>query len=159
MATPDELVKMLDFLAPAVAGQTEEDKKMALALAEPYRPGCLKPAQQDIAQCWYAAWLLYQRMQQQATDAGSGTASGGVVVPFGVASEKEGDLSRSYFASGGGSGGDASDPAKPADPMGYWANWQRLAALCGYGAITVGAGRGCGCVSAYGDDYVFPRGW
>lgn len=122
-------VEDLDFLAPAVAGMPAEDKVRALALAEGYRPACLSPAKQDEAQLWYAAWLLYQRKQQQA-----GEAAGAVPTP-GVVSEREGDLQRTY---GRAEGAD--------DPQGFYAQYDRLAQVCRrMGAITVGGRRHGAC--------------
>jgi hypothetical protein len=127
-------VELLDFLAPAVAGEPQADKAFALQQAEGYRPWCLPEDKQDEAQAWYAAWLLYDRMQQQAAAASMG------VIPAGIASEKEGDLARTYRA------GTASGDGDVNDPMGFHAKYQRLADLCGYGAITVGRPRhGCEC--------------
>jgi hypothetical protein len=126
-------VGLLDFLAPAVADAADEDKKAALVLAAAYRPWCLPEGKQDEAHAWYAAWLLYQRKQQAAAAATVG------VIPAGIASEKEGDLARSYRA--GRTAGEAVD-----DPMGFYAQYERLAALCGYGAITVARPvYGCAC--------------
>ncbi|MBB2918328.1 DUF4054 domain-containing protein [Cupriavidus alkaliphilus] len=128
-------VELLDFLAPAVADVPEADKGFALAQAESYRPSCLSAPRQDEAQAWYAAWLLYNRLQQQAAGASVG------VIPVGISSEKEGDLARTYRA--GAEGG--SDVG---DPMGFLAQYQRLADLCGYGAITVARRpNGCECQS------------
>lgn len=125
-------VELLDFLAPAISGASDEDKDLALELAEGYRPACLPQAKQDEAQAWYAAWLLYNQMQQKAVASTVG------VIPVGIASEKEGDLARSYRAGGAASGVD--------DPMGFHAQYQRLADLCGYGAITVARRlHGCEC--------------
>jgi hypothetical protein len=118
-------VELLNFLAPAVADVPKPDKEFALKQAEGYRPWCLPADRQDEAQAWYAAWLLYNRMQQQAAAASVG------VIPVGIVSEKEGDLARTYRAGATGGDGEASDP------LGFRAQYQRLADLCGYGAITV----------------------
>jgi len=124
-ATVDEL----DFLAPAVAGMPTADKERALARAAAYRPSCLPASKQDEAQVWYAAWLLYQRKQQQA---GEGA---GVVPTPGVVSEKEGDLQRTYGTVAGAE-----------DPLGFYGKYDRLAGLCRHGAILVGrAARGHCC--------------
>ncbi|KUE88889.1 hypothetical protein ASL20_09700 [Cupriavidus necator] len=126
-------IELLDFLAPAVAGVPQADKEKALAVASGYRPACLPEARQDEAQAWYAAWLLYQRQQQEAAAATVG------VIPAGIASEKEGDLARTFQATR--SADDGVD-----DPMGFHAQYQRLADLCGYGAITVARqSYGCEC--------------
>lgn len=126
-------LELLGFLAPAVAGVPDADKEAALALAASYRPWCLPEARQDEAQAWYAAWLLYGRSQQAATVQTIG------VIPAGIASEKEGDLARSY-THGGGSDGNLDDP------MGFRARYERLAALCGFGAIVAArVPSGCRC--------------
>lgn len=128
-------VELLDFLAPAVADVPKPHKEFALQQAEGYRPWCLPAGRQDEAQAWYAAWLLYNRMQQQAAAATVG------VIPVGISSEKEGDLARTYRA--GGAAGESGDVS---DPLGFRAQYQRLADLCGYGAITVARQRnGCEC--------------
>lgn len=117
-------IEDLDFIAPGVAGMAESDKTRALQMAAAYRPDCLTEAKQDEAQLWYAAWLLYSRLQQAADAA---------PVPAGVKSYKEGDLAIAYGSA-----------AETADPMGYLGRWQVLNDLCGYGAITVGRpGHGC----------------
>ncbi|WP_066733551.1 DUF4054 domain-containing protein [Cupriavidus sp. D384] len=126
-------LKLLGFLAPAVAGAPDADQEAALALAASYRPWCLPEVKQDEAQVWYAAWLLYGRQQQTATVQAIG------VVPAGIASEKEGDLARSYTHDGGGNG-------SIADPMGFRARYEQLAALCGFGAIVAAkVSHGCRC--------------
>ncbi|CAG9173098.1 DUF4054 domain-containing protein [Cupriavidus respiraculi] len=123
-------IELLDFLAPAVADVPEADKARALEMAAAYRPSCLSAPKQDEAQAWYAAWLLYGRKQQ--------TAGGGGVIVAGVVSEKEGDLSRTFGDTTGGSG--------VVDPLGFYGQYKRLADLCGAGAITVGRhAYGCGC--------------
>ena len=121
-------VELLDFLAPAVAGLSTGDKQKALDIAAGYRPQCLPEAKQDEAQAWYAAWLLYGRLQQQAGQ------DQGVTPLLGVVSEKEGDLSRTYGRAAGAE-----------DPAGFFGQYKRLADLCGFGAITVGTRRRYGC--------------
>lgn len=111
-------IEDLDFIAPGVAGMAESDKTRALQMAAAYRPGCLTEAKQDEAQLWYAAWLLYGRLQH---------SGGAAPVLAGVKSYKEGDLAITYGSA-----------AETADPMGYLGRWQVLNDLCGYGAITVG---------------------
>lgn len=126
----DELLALFRFLVPYFATVPDADVERALALAEPYRPACLTPEQQDEAQVYYAANLLYQRSLQLATG-----GSGQPAVPVGVKSEKEGDLQRTYGA---------ADGIDTSDPFGWRAEYDRLAAACGGGAITVGTRwRGC----------------
>lgn len=117
----------LDFLAPAVAGMPPGDKEKALGIAAAYRPACLPEAKQDEAQLLYAAWLLYNRLQQQ----GSG------IILSGVKSLKEGDLAVTY--------GTAEETI---DPLGFYGRWKALNDLCGYGAITAGRFRH-GCCPRY----------
>ena len=110
----------LDFLAPAVAFMTPEDKERALAMAAEYRPACLPAKKQDEAQLWYAAWLLYRIKQQRSAEAE------GVLARPGVVSEKEGDLQRTYGQVEGAE-----------DPAGFYGQYERLARLCRVGAVTV----------------------
>lgn len=125
------LLALFRFLVPYFAALSDETVRQALDLAAPYRPACLTTTQQDEAQVFYAAWLLYSRQLQ--TDAAAG---GGVMPMPGVTMEKEGDLQRQY-----GSGFNA------ADPFGWWDKYSALNAVCGGGAITVGHRHGspCGC--------------
>lgn len=117
----------LDFLAPAVAGMLTSDKERALVMAADYRPPCLPEKKQDEAQLWYAAWLLYGIKQQRAAE------DDGVLAKPGVVSEKEGDLQRTY-----------GQVAGAEDPAGFYGRYQRLARLCGVGAVTVrSTPRGC----------------
>ncbi|GEM_PF-815360 len=122
MAAPT-VSEILAFLAPGLTA-TAEDRKTAISLAEAYRPGCLTQQKADEAVAWYAAWLLYGRQQQQeALDAGE-------VVPLGVKSQTDGDLSRTYAE--GAAGGAI------ADPLGFYARWESLNNICvRMGAITV----------------------
>lgn len=124
----DELLALFRFLVPYFASVPDADVERALTLAEPYRPACLTPAQQDAAQVYYAAAVLYQRSLQIAA------AAGGGAMPVGVKSEKEGDLQREYgFV-------DGMD-----DPFNWWGQYTNLAKICGGGAITVGYGPSCCC--------------
>lgn len=129
MATStDDLIKLLDFLAPGFADLPVEDKEAALAIAAAFRPACLSESQQDLAQVYYAAYLLYIK------EASMGGVSS--PIPFGVTQEKEGDLSRSY-------GNNAGSGGVVADPYGYYDAWKRAMDVCGTGAILVG-NAGCG---------------
>jgi hypothetical protein len=123
------LLELFRFLVPYFAAVPDVDVLAALALAEPHRPACLTPAQQDEAQVWYAASILLERQRQ--TEAGSGTGP----IPYGIKSEKEGDLQRTYgFIEG------------VTDPIDFGDRYDALARLCGgLGAITVGFGRGPAC--------------
>ena len=125
-----DVIEILDFLAPGLTA-TPEEKATAISMAEAYRPACLTEKKADEAVAWYAAWLLYSRQQQK--DA----ADNGEVVPLGVKSQTDGDLSRTYFdgATGGG----------VADPAGFYARWAALNDICArLGAITVSpAPTGC----------------
>lgn len=118
----EELLDLFRFLVPYFAAVPDEDVERALAMAEPYRPACLTDAQQDEAQIYYAASLLYVLSLQTA-------AAGQPVVPVGVKSEKEGDLARTYGA---------ADGVNVNDPFGWRDRYAALAAICAGGAITVG---------------------
>lgn len=123
----------LDFLAPAVAGASLEDKKRAIAFAEAFRPACLTEAKQDLAQSYYAIWLLYNRIVQ--------TQGMQEIIPgierAGVKSLKEGDLAITFGE---------TQVGEVDDPLGFYAKWDKLNKLCGYGAITASAWtRNCGC--------------
>ena len=52
---------------PALASAGAEATAWALAVAESYRPACLSEERQNLAQAHYAAHLLVQRAQSQAT--------------------------------------------------------------------------------------------
>lgn len=127
-------LELFRFMFPLFAAVTDEGVEQALALSAAYRPACLTATQQDEAQVLYAAWLLYLRAVQNASVAGG--ASGGVVSPW-LASEKEGDLARSFRAGG--------TTAGQVDPYGFLSRYQALAAICGGGAITVGHGHAPCC--------------
>lgn len=127
----EALLALFRFLVPFFACTVDTDIEQALELAAAQRPSCLTPAQQDEAQIFYAAWLLYARQLQTQF-------AGQAPVPFGVKSEKEGDVSRTY--------GTAADGQIGADPYNFWGRYNDLALLCGgYGAITVGNRRGSCC--------------
>ena len=129
-----DLIKLLDFLAPGFAALPEEVKTAALTIAAAFRPPCLTEPQQDLAQVYYAAYLLYM---QQASTAGSTQP-----IPFGIKSEKEGDLARTY-------GNAKGDGAVISDPYGYYDHWKALWDVCGVGAIMVG---NAGCGGCCGND-------
>lgn len=115
--------EILAFLAPGLTA-SPEDRATAISLAEGYRPACLTEQKANEAVAWYAAWLLYARQQQQEA------AANGEVVPLGVKSQTDGDLSRTYMD---GAGGGAIS-----DPLGYYSAWKALNDICvRAGAITV----------------------
>lgn len=116
----EELLALFRFLVPYFAAVPDSIVEQALTMAEAERPTCLTEAQQDQAQVYYAASLLYSRKLQE--DAANGPA-----IPVGVTSEKEGDLQRSYGKVEG------SD-----DPFDWWGQYVKMAAVCSGGAITVG---------------------
>lgn len=129
--TAAEMLDMLNFLAPALASVPAPDKIRALELAAGFRPSCLPEDKQDNAQIYYAAWILSGRLS---------TAGG--IRPYGVTSEKEGDLSRTYGPAGGVN-----------DPLGFYGQWHALNNLCKrMGAITVGTGARHGCCADYADN-------
>lgn len=107
MTMPD-MLELLKFLAPSLSAD-QDDRETAIDLAAGYRPACLPEALQDQAQALYAAWLLSMNDQQGDT----------TVIPVGVISEKEGDLSRTY--------GNAIDTL---DSYGFKARYDLLADRC-----------------------------
>jgi hypothetical protein len=124
----EALLALFRFLVPYFAGTDDADVQAALTAAAGYRPECLTPAQQDNAQVWYAAWLLYERQMQVAATLPENA------IPYGVKSEKEGDLQRTY-----GAVEQAAD-----GPLDFWGKYANLARMCG-GAITVGHRYGSCC--------------
>lgn len=131
MAAVDELLKLLNFLAPMFNDVPEGDKKAALELAADYRPQCLVEKKQDEAQVWYALHLLYFRKMQ------ADEAESGIPKIAGVKSLKEGDLALTF-----GSDGEAS-----IDPYGFLSNFNKLNDICTKlgGSITVGRQPYGGC--------------
>ncbi len=103
------LLELLNFIAPGLVA-TDNEKSLALEMAAPYRPWCLPDALQDEAQAFYAAWVLTLRAQNQA----------GGVREFGVVSESEGDLSKTY-----------GDAGAVLDSAGFKARFDALAKRCG----------------------------
>lgn len=130
-----ELVALFRFLVPYFDGLSDEELTAALTRAAPFRPACLMPAMQDEAQVWFAAASLYDRqLQTRAAQEGS-------AIPFGVKSEREGDVSRTYGVVEGVS-----------DALGFWEKFNRLDRLCGgIGAIAVGTRYGSCCHADYAD--------
>jgi hypothetical protein len=119
------LIDKLRLLCPYVAAADDALLEKMLILAAEFAPPCLSDKLKERAVLFYAGYL--------AVNALSAAAQGAVVVPVGVVSEREGDLSRSYGNNGG-------------DPCGYLAQYQKLADLCKRGAIIVSQyGGGCGC--------------
>lgn len=99
-----------------VAGVAPDVIAWALLMAQDYRPGCLSPPRQDIAQAHYAAYLLARRAAE-ATSGGNGP-SGAII------EEREGDLTTKYAHGAGVEG-----------PSSAYASWQALNNLCSRGAI------------------------
>ena len=129
------LLTLFRFLVPYFDTMSDADVTVALELAATQRPDCLTTQGQDMAQVWYAAWLLYQREVQT-----KGAAS---PLPYGIKSEKEGDLQVTYGVVDGSG-----------DPFDYWGRFKNLAKLCGgTGAITVGNGCRGRLIADYADDY------
>ena len=120
------LIDKLSLLCPYVAAADDALLEKMLDMAAEFAPPCLSDRLKERA-VLYAGYL--------AVNALSAAAQGAVVVPVGVVSEREGDLSRSYGNNGG-------------DPCGYLAQYQKLADLCKRGAIIVSQyGDGCGCAN------------
>ena len=106
---------------------------ISLALANEMRPKCLSQKMQALAQAHYAAYLLQEFIEGEASGGIGGGISG---VNSGiVTSEKEGDLSVTY-----------SDPtasmtnSNNAPPSTAWGKWKKMADLCKYGSITTRSG-------------------
>lgn len=129
MECSDVSVDTLLIHAPMLQGIDRAVLHDTLVASVDFAPACLPEAKQKEAVYYYAAYLL--SLKQQADVVG--------VIPAGVVSEKEGDLSRSY-----GNNGNSS-----ADPYGFLARYEKLNNICKrIGAITVGNGAigdGCGC--------------
>ncbi|MDP8078340.1 hypothetical protein [Phocoenobacter skyensis] len=108
------MIDKLDFLCSAVSSMSEEEKKQALAYAEKKRPESVNISDddKDDAVIYYAGYLL---SKQQADK----------VVPTGVVSETEGDLSRKYGDNG------LSD-----DPCGYLKRYKSIVGKCKEFGIT-----------------------
>lgn len=129
MECSDVSVDTLLIHAPMLQGIDRAVLHDTLVASVDFAPACLPEAKQKEAVYYYAAYLL--SLKQQADVVG--------VIPAGVVSEKEGDLSRSY----GNNGSNA------ADPYGFLARYEKLNNICKrIGAITVGHGAiggDCGC--------------
>ena len=102
-----------------------------LDVARMARPACLSFRLQNIAQAYYAAYLIEEQLRNTSPEDGG---TGGAIHSGIIASESEGDISVSYDNSSlnATSSGDASSSA----PSSAWDKWKRLSDLCRYGAIT-----------------------
>jgi hypothetical protein len=98
-----------------------------LDLAEEFRPSCLSDKLQNIAQAYYAAYLLQDWQNQISSGGGDTTTNSGIVL-----SEKEGDISVTYAdpRTTTGAGSEVTTP-----PKGPWEKWHRMWSLCKHGAI------------------------
>jgi hypothetical protein len=116
----EELIALFRFRIGYFAAITDEELSAAFTFAESERLDCLTAAGQAEAMVYYVAAALYEKeLQRQARCA---------ALPFGVKSEKEGDLARTYDSTAG-----------TADPFGWRARYDGFARMCaGGGAITVG---------------------
>lgn len=120
------MIEKLRLLCPYAASADDALLEKMLTLAAEFAPPCLSDKLKERAVLYYAGYL--------AVNALAVVAQGAVVVPVGVVSEREGDLSRSYGDHG------------VSDPCGYLAQYQKLADLCKRGAIIVSQyGGSCGC--------------
>ncbi|QNS14567.1 DUF4054 domain-containing protein [Mannheimia bovis] len=111
----------LQVIAPNYVRDVEPERiKQLLTLAEHYRPECLPNDKQDLAVAYYVAYLVAQGNEAKAN-------------PYGVTSEREGDISRTYSAN-------------LANSSRFLAKWQELNDICVRvnGSITVGFNYG-GC--------------
>jgi hypothetical protein len=98
-----------------------------LDLAQEFRPPCLSEKMQNIAQAYYAAYLLQDWLNTSAPDGGTdNTTNSGIVL-----SEKEGDISVTYADPNSATSG---GPATP--PKGPYEKWSKLNDMCKRGAIT-----------------------
>lgn len=126
MECSDVSVKTLLLHAPMLQTMDEAVLHDTLVASIDFAPSCLPEAKQKEAVYYYAAYLLSLRQQAELVG----------VIPAGVTSEKEGDLSRSYGNNGSNS----------ADPYGFLARYEKLNNVCKrVGAITVGTGAIGGC--------------
>lgn len=134
MASPTELLALLNFLAPGLADVPDSEKNQAIVIAAGFRPWCFPDEKQDLGQVYYAIWILYDRAAQVI----DGSAAGVPEVPAGIKSIKEGDVAITWKDA---TGGDIYDPS------GYYGMWASMNKLCGGGAITASNWRrnGCGC--------------
>lgn len=126
----DVLALLYPFLADAADPRfvPEPDRAAALALAANFRPACLVPAVQDIAQAHYAAHLLTART---ALATGGGTTTtvtagteGGQVVEW-----AEGNV-RLRLSEPQAAKTTTAATASGATPTEPWKAWTALAALC-----------------------------
>lgn len=117
----EALLALFRFKTPYFDAVLDADVLQALNLSDAYRPACLPANLQDEAQILYAAALLYDLEQQRR-------AATAEPIAFGVKSEKEGDLARTYGDNG----------LATADALGFRARYDALARICAAGAITVG---------------------
>lgn len=105
----------LQVIAPHYVRDVEPERlNRILALAEEYRPECLPDDKQDLAVAYYAAYLVAQANEAETN-------------PYGVTSEREGDISRTYAVG-------------LANSSKFLAKWQELNDICVRinGSITVG---------------------
>lgn len=110
---------------------------VSLALAREFRPECLTEKLQALAQAHYAAYLLQEYLQNEASGGiggGGGATNSGIIL-----SEKEGDIAVTYADPRQTQTGSGVQDDKP--PSTAWGKWNKLAQLCRYGAITTRAGR------------------
>lgn len=107
----------LETLYPTLAGSAQ--LAMALEIAEEFKPPCLREALQNIAMAHYAAYVL-----QTISSSSSGATTAGLY----LASEREGEVARSWR--------ERSNAAETEDgPTGPYAAWKDLADRCRRGAI------------------------
>lgn len=115
-----------------VFSDEEVQEMLDIANTDDYRPSCLSQTKQDEAVILYAAYLL--SLREAANDAKLQDVAWRRRA--GIASEREGDLSKSYVK-----GSDSL--ALDSDPRGYLARWQELWGACRRlqgGSIFVGNG-------------------
>jgi hypothetical protein len=108
-----------------------------LDVARMARPQCLSFRLQNVAQAFYAAYLLEEQIKNTSPeDGGTGdTITSGIIL-----SESEGDVSVTYADPRSSSSTTTGETSAQA-PKGAWDKWYNLSKLCKYGAITTRFGQ------------------
>lgn len=173
----DVLALLYPFLADAADPRSvpEADRAAALALAANFRPACLVPAVQDIAQAHYAAHLLAARtlLTTGVTPTSSGASAGTTTtvqdaVPAGVVTQyREGNVEVQFSEGAAGSTktatisqvtskGVARTTVAASDP---YSAWFQLASLCGTPGDAVTGGTLPSPSASAGRAFTLLTGW
>lgn len=99
----------------------------ALDAAEPWRPSCLPPERQNLAQAYRAAYELLSLARTEASSATNTTSTVGVAGA--VVERQEGDLRIRY--SDGKTTTSVSATGSNAGPSTHYAKWAEMWMLCG----------------------------